>query len=94
MAPSSNATPKAHSPSGYLELLPATTYIIPKPRVATPSQGHLADQDFDTPAENKSKAATTKRRSGSFSTVAKVESSKGGDRRRFLQLAPGPASDE
>lgn len=93
MAPSSNAVPKVHSPSGYLELLPATTYVVPKP-VATLSQSHLTDHDFDMPAENETKAATMKKRLGSISTVSRVGSSEGGDGSRFLELVPMPALDQ
>lgn len=93
MAPSANAIPKVHSPSSFLELLPATTYIIPKPRVMTP-QSHLTDHEFDMPVKNETKAATTKRRPGSVSTVSRVVSSDGGDRKRFLELAPVPALEK
>lgn len=94
MTPSSDARPKAHSPSGYLELLPATTYVIPKQKVATPSQSHLADQDFDIPVENETKTATTKWKSSSISTGLRAGSSMGGDRSSFLQLAAVPALNE
>ncbi|MCJ1425840.1 hypothetical protein MMC29_003740 [Sticta canariensis] len=94
MTPSSDARPEAHSPSGYLELLPPTTYVIPKPKVATPSQSHLADQDFGMPAENETKTATTGGKSSSVSTGSRVGSSMGGDKSSFLQLAAVPTLNE
>ncbi|MCJ1462424.1 hypothetical protein MMC07_001025 [Pseudocyphellaria aurata] len=101
MTPSSDAVPMAHSPSGYLKLLTATTHVKPKPRIATSSQNRLVGNAFDMtigngiktnafdmPIGNGTKTATIEEEPGSISNVSTAGSGGCDDKRRFLELAP------
>ena len=72
----------------FLELLPATTYDMPKPQlIKDPANccSHIKDK---MPTAADIEAATARRRSSSASTISSAATSIGGERRQYLQLVP------
>ncbi len=85
---SSSHTLSGRAPSTqFLELLPATTYVMPKPRPLKDSDRctHIEDA---MPTADDIKAAIARRRSSSASTISSVGTSSDGQRSRYLQLVP------